>query len=80
MTIIYVAENKCQCLAVTFRNNGLIRVQNLRHISEDENVIYEVNPVETFLGKSRLCKMTKLSGAKDEEVFNGNTILLEIGK
>ena len=34
--------------------------------------------METFLGKSQLCDMTEFSGAKEKEVFNGNTILLEI--
>ena len=36
--------------------------------------------METFVGKSQLCDMTEFSGAKDKEVFDGNTILLEIGK
>ena len=34
--------------------------------------------METFLGKSQLCDMTKVSGAEDKEVFDGNTILLKI--
>ena len=32
------------------------------------------------MGKSQLCDMTEFSGAKDKEVIDGNTILLEIGK
>ena len=32
--------------------------------------------MEIFIGKSQLCNMTELSGAKDREVFDGNTILL----
>ena len=52
----------------------------MEDVSQDENIIYEVNPIETFIGKSQLCDMTRFSGAKDKEVFNGNTILLEIGK
>ena len=36
--------------------------------------------METFIGKPQLCDMTEFSGSKDEEVFNGKTILLEIGK
>ena len=81
MTITYVAENNCQCLAVTFKNNRMIRVQKLEDISvDDKNIIYEVNPMETFIGKSQLCNMTEFSGAEDKEVFNGNTILLEIGE
>ena len=62
MTIIYVAENNCQCLAVTFKNNGNIRVQKLEDISgDDKNIIYEVNPMEKFIGKSQLCNMTEFS-------------------
>ena len=81
MTIIHVAENNCRRLAVTFKNNGIIRVQKLEDISgDDKNFIYEVNPMETFIGKSQLCNITEFSGAEDKEVFNGNTILLEIGK
>ena len=41
MTIIYVAENNCQCLAVTFKKNGTIRVQKLEDNSgDDKNNIY----------------------------------------
>ena len=35
--------------------------------------------METFIGKSVCCEMTEFSGARDKKVFNGNTILLEIG-
>ena len=80
MTIIYVAENNCECLAVTFKYNGKIRVQKLKDVSKDKDILYEVNPIETFVGKSQLCIMTEFSGAKDREVFNGNTFLLKIGE
>ena len=80
MTIIYVAENNCQCLALTSENNGMIRVQNFKDIFGDgKNFIYEVNPMETFIGKSKDCEMTYFSGARDKEVFDGNTISLKIG-
>ena len=79
MTIIYVAENNCERLAVTLKNNGLVRVQNFEDLSEDKNAIYEVNPVETFIGKILCCEMTEFSGP-DREIFDGNTILLEIGE
>ena len=36
--------------------------------------------MKIFIGKSQLSIMTEFSGAKDREVFDGNTILLEIGK
>ena len=80
MTIIYVTENNCQRYGVTFQKTGWVRVQKLKDVSNDKNIIYEVNPMETFIGKSQLCNMTEFSGTKDKEVFNGNTILLEIGK
>ena len=79
MTFIYVTENNTKCYGVTFQNKGLVRVQKLEDISEDKNIIFEVNPMETILGKSQLCDMTEFSGAEDKAVFNGNTILLEIG-
>ena len=81
MTIIYVAENNCQCLAVTLKNNGMIKVQNLQDISgDDKNIIYKVNPMESFIGKSEDCKMTYFSGARDKEVFDGNRILFKVSE
>ena len=81
MTIIYVAENNCRCLAVTFKNNGKIRVQKLEDIfGDDKNSIYEVNHIETFIGKSEDCEMTYFSGARDKKVFDGNTLLLKVSE
>ena len=80
MTIIFVAENNINCLAVIFKNNGLVRVQKLEDVSDDKNIIYEVNPINVFIGKSLLCDMTEFSGAEDRKVFVGNTILLEIAR
>ena len=80
MTIIYITENNIKCLAVTFKNNGLVGVQKFQEVSDGKNIIYEVNPMNSFVGKSQLCNMTEFSGAEDRKVFNGNTILLEIGK
>ena len=58
----------------------MIRVQKLKDISTDKNIIYEVNPIETFIGKSLLCDMTEFSGARDNEVFDGNTILSKVSE
>ena len=77
MTIIYITENNTECYAVTSQNNGIIKVQNLEDVG-DKNIIYEVIPIETFIGKSQLCDMTEFSLAEDKEVFNGNTILLRV--
>ena len=80
MTIIFVAENNINCLAVIFKNNGLVRVQKFQDVSDDKNIIYEVNPMKSFIGKSQLCDMTEFSGAEDKKIFDGNTILLEIAR
>ena len=77
---IYITENNTKRYGVTFQNNGYVKVQKFEDISEDKNIIYKVNPVEAFVSKSQLCGMTEFSGAEDKEVFNRNTILLEIGK
>ena len=80
MTIIYVRENNTKRYAVTYQNRGWFKVQKLKDVSDDKNIIYEVNPMETFIGKSHLCNMTEFSGAEDKEVFNGNTILLKVSE
>ena len=79
MTIIYITENNCKCYAVTLQNNNCVSVQNFKDGTLDENIIYTINPIETFLGKSQSCNMTALSGAFDKECSNGNTILLKVG-
>ena len=79
MTIIYITENNFKCYAVTLQNNNCVSVQNFKDGTLDENIIYTINPIETFLGKSQSCNMTALSGAFDKECFNGNTILLKVG-
>ena len=79
MTIIYITEYNCKCYAATLENKGWIKVQKFEDESLDENIIYTVNPMETFLGKSKSCSMTTLSGAFDKACFDGNTILLKIG-
>ena len=78
MTIIYVTKNNFECLAVTFKKNGKIRVQKLEDVSEDKTIVYEVNPLEMFIGKREDCETTAFSGAFDKPIFAGNTILLKI--
>ena len=51
MTIIYVTENNFRCYGKTFQNNGNVKVQKFEDISNDENTIYSVKPMRTFLGK-----------------------------
>ena len=79
MTVIYITENNCECYAVTFENKGWFKIQKFEDGSLDENIIYTVNPMETFLGKSKSCSMTALSGAFNKSCFDGNTILLKVG-
>ena len=78
MTVIYITEDNCECYAVTFENKGWVKVQKFEDGSLDENIIYTVNPMKTFLGKSQRCSMTVLSGAYDKGCFDGNTILLKV--
>ena len=80
MIIIQITVNNTKRYGVAFQNNGYVKVQKFEDISDDKNIIYKVKPMETFLGKSQLCDMAKFSGAKDKEVFDGNTILLKIGE
>ena len=58
MTITNITENNCECFGVTFLKNGMIKVQKLEHNSNNKNIIYEVGPMETLLGKSQLCHKT----------------------
>ena len=78
MTVIYITENNCEWYGVTFKNNGCVKVQKFEDISNDENTIYCVKPMEIFLGESQVCNKTVFSGARDKNVFDGNTILLKI--
>ena len=79
MTVIYITENNCECYAVTLENKGWVKVQKFEDEPLDENIIYTVNPMKTFLGKSQRCNMTALSGAFDKGCFDGNTILRKVG-
>ena len=79
MTVIYITENNCECYGVTFQKKGWIKVQKFKDGCLDENIIYTVNPMETFLGESRSCSMTALSGAFNKGFFDGNTILFKVG-
>ena len=63
MTITYITEYNCKCYAVTLENKGWIKVQKFEDESPNENIIYTVNPMETFLGESKSCTMTALSDA-----------------
>ena len=78
MTVIYITEDNCECYAVTFVNKGWVKVQKFKDVSLDENIIYTVNPMNTFLAKSKRCSMTAVSGAFDKACFDGNTILLKV--
>ena len=77
MKIIYVTENNTKCLAVTFKNNGMIKVQKYEDVSEDKNIIYGVKPMEIFIGKSKLCDMTEFSEKRIKQCLM--VILFEIG-
>ena len=80
MTVIYLREFNCTRYAITFENIGCVRVQKFEDISEDEKNNLCVEPSRTILGKSEICKITKISGAYETKIFDGNTILLKISE
>ena len=80
MTVIYTTEHNTKYYVVTFENNGCIKVQKIEDISNDENTILIIKPIEKFLGKSQACDMTAMSGAFDRTVFDGSSIFLKISK
>ena len=76
MTVINLTEYNIKCYGVTLQNNGFVKVHNFEDISNDENNILYINPLETFLGKCKVCEMR----TDDESVFDGNTILLKMSE
>ena len=80
MTILFLTEFNTKDYGVTFLNKGRLKVQKFEDKSPNKNIIYIVNPLETFLGKSESCEMTAISGAFDKSVFDGNTTLLKISE
>ena len=79
MTIINITEKTCICYAVTYQNKGWFKVQKFEDGSLDKNIIYTVNPMETFLGRSESCNMTAITGAFDKRCIEGITILFKVG-
>ena len=65
---------------LTFGNNGYVKVQKVKDITNSETKVLPVQPLNTFLGKSEVCRMTELSRAFDKTEVDGNTILLEISE
>ena len=80
MTIIYLTEYNTRFFGVTFEIIGCIKVQKCKDISNFENIIICVKPLEIFYGKSNVCDTTLMSGAFDKSVFDGKTILLKISE
>ena len=78
MTVMYLTEYNTRCYGVTFQNNGSIRVQRYQDISDDENKLFCIKPSEIFLGRSKICDITIMSGASDKSMFDGSTILPKI--
>ena len=55
-------------------------MQKFEDISVDEKNILCVKPFGTILGKSEICEMTKVSGAHEKRIYNGNTVLIKISE
>ena len=56
---------------------GVLQYKNLKITLIIKKILFCVNPLRTFLGKSEVCGMTLMSGALDKSVFDGITILLK---
>ena len=80
MTVIFLTEYNPKKYAVTLQKNKRVKVQKFEDSSDDSNVIYNIHPLEVFVGKSEVCDMTEISGARDRLVFDGKTILLRISE
>ena len=80
MTVTYLTEYNTRCFGVAFEKNGCIKIQNFKDISDHENKIFCVKPLEKLLGKSESCVMTAMSGSFDKSVFDANNILVEISE
>ena len=44
---------------------------------KDDQTFLSFQAINIFIGKSKICEMTKFSGAPENSNFDGNTILLE---
>ena len=76
MTVIFLTDYKTKCHGVPLRNIGFVKVQKFEDNSKNENNILFINPLETFLGKCKVCDMS----TDGESVYNGNTVLLKISE
>ena len=65
MTVICLTEYNSRRYALTFENDGCVRVQKFEDILENGKKILCVKSLRMTLGESEFCEMTKLSGAKD---------------
>ena len=78
MSDICLTEYNTRCYIVSFRNNGRIKVQKTGNMTNDENNIFCVIPLRTYLSESEVCDMTTMSGSFDTSIYDGNTVLLKI--
>ena len=76
----YLTEYNTRCYIVSFQKNGFVRVQNFGDISNDDNNIFCVIPLSTYLNESEVCHRTTMSGAFDRSIYDGNIILLKISE
>ena len=67
MTVIYLTEYRRRKYAVTFENDGYVRVRKFEDIPDSEKNIVCVKPLRTILGKSEICEMAEISGAYDKK-------------
>ena len=75
-----MTEYKCRRYAVTFENDGCVRIQSFEDIPNFEKNLLCVKPLRAILGKSEFCRMTEVSGAFDKTKNVGNINLPNISE
>ena len=77
MAVKFLPEYNSKSYGVTFENNGCVKVQKIKDVSNCETKVIRVKPLKRILGKSDICRVTEKSCAFDKTKFDGNTVLLK---
>ena len=80
MPVISLTEYETKCYGVKIENKDLVKVQKFKNIFDNENNIFCVKPLKTFLGKCDVCNMLTRAGVLDKLVVNGNNSSLKISE
>ena len=74
--IVCLTEYNTKIYAVFIENDGCVKVKKHEHMLKDEKCITYIKPIKIFLGKSKVCEVTKCQEFSIVLFYDGNTILL----